>query len=237
MSLAGVRHAETLNHAISLNLGLRRACVQGMLHRNTHRVTELSGQLAALRAAYETYKGSWEGTLFYDWAQLHNRPRPELFERMQAVVRQLDTTRNWALLPFYLTSLAELTGQQGDVAAAAALLERAAELSATTHSRWCDAEIMRLKARFSAHDAGEATALLRESLATAKDQHAKLWELRAAINLAELLCDQGNRAAARDVLMPIYGWFNEALDAADLVTARVLLEIAPAAPRLITPHA
>jgi class 3 adenylate cyclase len=224
MSLAGVQYAETLNHAISLNLGLRRACVQGMLHRHTQRVTELSSQLAALRAAYETYKGSWEGTLFNDWAELHNDPKPGLLERMQAVVHQLDATRNWALLPFYLTSLAELTGQHGDVAAAGALLERAAEISNTTHSRWCDAEMMRLKARFGARDAAESIALLHAGLATARDQRAKLWELRAASGLAEVLCDQGDPAAARNVLMPVYSWFREGRDAADLVNARVLLE-------------
>lgn len=224
MSLAGVRHAETLNHAISLNLGLRRACVQGILQRDTQRVAELSGQLAALRAAYETYKGSWEGTLFNDWAQLQNRRQPELVDRMLAVVRQLDTSRNWALLPLYLTCLAELTGQYGDIATAGALLERATEIGTATQSRWCEAEIMRLKALFCAQDARDAATLLQASLAVARQQGAKLWELRSAINLAELLRDQEDHAAARDALAPVYSWFTEAADAADLVTARVLLE-------------
>ena len=128
MSLAGVQHAETLNHAISLNLGLRRACVQAMLQRDIQSVIEFSDQLAALRADYETYKGSWEGTFFHDWAQLCTRPDPVLFDRMQTFLHHLDATRNWALLPFYMASAAELSGRYGDVAAAAALLERAAEI-------------------------------------------------------------------------------------------------------------
>ena len=102
-SMAGVEHAKTLNHPISLNLGLRRACVQGMLVRDSLRVLSLSQELAALREAYETYKGSWEGTLFHDWAQHRGRPVAEHLEGMQALLRQLDTTQNWALLPLYMT--------------------------------------------------------------------------------------------------------------------------------------
>src|SRR5262245_17896631 len=68
MSLSGVQHAVSLSHPVSLNLGLRRACVQSMLQGDIGKVVEFSGQLVALRESYETYKGSWEGTLFSDWA-------------------------------------------------------------------------------------------------------------------------------------------------------------------------
>jgi len=224
MSLAGVEHAETLNHAVSLTLGLRRACVQGMLQRNTQRVIELSGRLVEVRAAYETFKGSREGTIFHDWAQLHARPESLLFERMQASLQQLDTTKNWALLPFFMASAAELSGQYGDKATAIALLERAAELVSTTGEQWYDAEIKRLQARFSARDPEEAIALLRASLAKAREQGAKLLELRTATSLAELWRDQGDHAAARELLAPIYGWFSEGFDTADLITARALLD-------------
>jgi predicted ATPase len=187
-------------------------------------VSELSDQLAALRSAYETYKGSWEGTLFYDWSQLQARPQRELFDRMHTVVHQLDSTRNWALLPFYMTSLAEMTGQNGDVTGAAGLLERAAELTSMTRSAWCDAEIKRLQARYSAKGPVEATGLLQESLAIATKQAAKLWEVRAATDLAELLCNQAEHGAAREVLMPVYAWFSEGRNAADLVRARAVLD-------------
>jgi len=225
MSLAGVKHAELLDHAISLNLGLRRACVQGMLQRDARRVTEFSDQLAALRAAHETYKGSWEGTLFHDWARSQTESGPELLDRMKSVLQQLDSSRNWALLPYYLTNLAELHGQRRDRGAACALLERAAEISATTGSRWCEAEILRLKARFSAHSHLEAAALLNDSIALAREQSAKLWELRAATTLAELLSSQGEPDAARDVLMPVCSWFSEGAENADVVAARTLLDL------------
>jgi predicted ATPase len=54
----------------------------------------------------------------------------------------------------------------------------------------------------------------------------KAWELRAAMSLARLWRDQGRRAEARDLLAPVYGWFTEGLDTADLKdTAALLAEL------------
>ena len=148
MSLDGVKHAETLNHPISLILGLRRACVQGMLERNTDRVSELSERLVAVRSSYETFKGNREGAIYHSWAQLRSRPDLAAFERMEASLRQLDSGKNWALLPFFLGCAAELRGDYGYAPAAVALLDRATELVGITGERSCEAEIMRLRARF-----------------------------------------------------------------------------------------
>ena len=222
MSLDGVKHAETLNHPISLILGLRRACVQGMLERNTDRVSELSERLVAVRSSYETFKGNREGAIFHSWAQLRSRPDLAAFERMEESLRQLDSGKNWALLPFFLGCAAELRGDYGYAPAAGALLDRATELVDITGERWCEAEIMRLRARFGGSE--QAVPLLEASLATARDQGAKLWELRTATTLAGVLRDQGHSAEAEEVLAPIYASFTEGWATADLVTARELLD-------------
>ena len=51
----------------------------------------------------------------------------------------------------------------------------------------------------------------------------KVYELRAATDLARLLGEQGRRSEARDLLAPVYGWFTEGFDTADLKKAAVLL--------------
>jgi tetratricopeptide (TPR) repeat protein len=122
-----------------------------------------------------------------------------------------------------LLEQAEVMGDNGDQAAAARLLDHAAELVDRTGEQWCEPEIIRLKARFSVKDEEEASALLQASVAKAREQSAKLWELRAARDLAELLDGQGKREAARKLLGPVYGWFTEGLDSPDLVAARTLL--------------
>ena len=52
----------------------------------------------------------------------------------------------------------------------------------------------------------------------------KALELRAAMSLSRLWQHQGKRAAAYELLAPIYGWFTEGFDTADLQAARGLLE-------------
>ena len=53
---------------------------------------------------------------------------------------------------------------------------------------------------------------------------AKALELRAAMSLSRLWQQQGKRAEARKLLAPIYGWFTEGFDTADLQEAKALLE-------------
>ena len=50
------------------------------------------------------------------------------------------------------------------------------------------------------------------------------WELRAAMSLSRLWQHQGKRAEACELLAPIYGWFTEGFDTADLQEAKALLE-------------
>jgi predicted ATPase/DNA-binding winged helix-turn-helix (wHTH) protein/class 3 adenylate cyclase len=73
-------------------------------------------------------------------------------------------------------------------------------------------------------DAVQAEACFQEALTVARRQQVKSWELRAAMSLSRLWQQQGKRAEAYDLLAPIYGWFTEGFDTADLQEARMLLE-------------
>jgi predicted ATPase len=63
-----------------------------------------------------------------------------------------------------------------------------------------------------------------KALSIAREQEAKLWELRAATSLARLRREQGRRAEARDLLAPVHGWFTEGFDTPDLKDAKALLD-------------
>jgi predicted ATPase len=69
-----------------------------------------------------------------------------------------------------------------------------------------------------------AEACFREAIEIAQGQQARSLELRAATSLARLWADQGKRAQARDLLAPVYRWFTEGFDTADLMDAEALLE-------------
>jgi predicted ATPase len=69
-----------------------------------------------------------------------------------------------------------------------------------------------------------AETCFHQALAIARRQQAKSWELRAATSLARLQQRQGRQGEAYALLAPIYGWFSEGFDTADLQEARALLE-------------
>jgi predicted ATPase len=70
----------------------------------------------------------------------------------------------------------------------------------------------------------EAETWLQRALDVAHRQEAKSLELRAAMSLSHLWQQQGKRAEAYELLAPLYGWFTEGFDTADLQEAQVLLE-------------
>ena len=71
-----------------------------------------------------------------------------------------------------------------------------------------------------------AEADFRGAITLAREMSAKAWKLRAATSLARLGRDQGKRASARDLLAPVYRWFTEGFDTADLKdTAALLAEL------------
>jgi hypothetical protein len=83
-----------------------------------------------------------------------------------------------------------------------------------------------------APDEAKAKANFEHAIATARVQHAKSWELRAAMNMARLWRDQGKRQQARDLLAPVYGWFTEGFSTANLqirwiMCGRVIQSSAP----------
>jgi predicted ATPase len=108
-------------------------------------------------------------------------------------------------------------------------IAEALALVASTNERFYEAEIYRVKGELLLKHGGsntgaEAERCFRQALDIARVQSAKSWELRSATSLARLWRDQGRRAQARDLLAPVYGWFTEGFDTADLKDAKALLD-------------
>jgi predicted ATPase len=98
----------------------------------------------------------------------------------------------------------------------------------TTKERWCEAEVHRMAGEITLlapePDAAKAETYFDSTLAVARQQQAKSWELRAAMSLARLWRDQGKVQQARELLAPVYGWFTEGFDTRDLKEAKALLD-------------
>jgi predicted ATPase len=108
------------------------------------------------------------------------------------------------------------------------MLHEALEAMQTTEERLYEAELRRLRGELllqqSVAQQEEAEESFHQALTVARRQQAKSWELRAAMSLACLWQRQGKRAAARELLAEVYGWFTEGFDTADLQEAKALLE-------------
>jgi predicted ATPase len=74
------------------------------------------------------------------------------------------------------------------------------------------------------HDTAAAEVSFYRAISIARRQRARLLELTAALSLARLWCDQGERTKARDLVAPIYDWFTEGFDTPVLRDGRVLLD-------------
>jgi predicted ATPase len=104
-------------------------------------------------------------------------------------------------------------------------LAEAINLVETTHERWVEAEMNRLRGTLllSINEHAAAENNYRRALNVAQRQGARFWELRAALDLARLWRDQSKCTEARDLLSPISGWFTEGLGTRDLKAAEALL--------------
>jgi predicted ATPase len=126
----------------------------------------------------------------------------------------------------WLGFLAEAHFQAGQLDDALDALDQAAEIAAATGECHYQAELARLRGvvLVATGDATKAASWFQRAIDTARSQQAKSLKLRSTTSLARLWCDQGKRVQARDVLKPVYGWFTEGFDTADLKDAKALLD-------------
>ena len=128
--------------------------------------------------------------------------------------------------PYSLTLFAEVLARSGDHEGALAALADADAIAEKGGERWWKAELRRLTGTvlLAENKLDESQASLQQAIRIAQAQQAKSLELRAATSLARLWGEQGRRAEARDLLAPVYEWFTEGLDTADLKEAKALLD-------------
>jgi predicted ATPase/DNA-binding winged helix-turn-helix (wHTH) protein len=142
----------------------------------------------------------------------------------------LERTREVAYYLFYaffLGELADVLASAGRIEEGLAEINAALRYAEESESLWCMPEVLRTKGSILAkHDPPHLAAAEHHfvrSLDWARRQQALSWELRAAINLAELWRGQQRVAEARELLGSVYARFTEGFATADLQHARTLL--------------
>jgi len=167
-----------------------------------------------------------QGTIYRGWVKVKNGDVTEGISLLRNGSAAYRATGAELWMPHHLGLLASACEIAGQVEEAVILLDEALQIVKRTGERWFEAELNRQKGQLLLRQGyfEVAEELYRKALSIAREQEAKLWELRAAMSLARLLRDQGRSAEARDLLGPVYGWFTEGFDTPDLKEAKALLE-------------
>jgi len=131
-------------------------------------------------------------------------------------------------MPLYLSYLARAHAELGQYDDAWRSIGEAITTMEETKELWCEAEVHRVAGEIALAspkpDAAKAQASFERALEVARKQQARSLELRAAMSMARLLRDQGERDQACDLLAPVYGWFTEGHDTLDLKNEKALLD-------------
>jgi class 3 adenylate cyclase/predicted ATPase len=220
--------AQELPHPYSLTYALNFAAILHCLRREDQSAQERAEAAIALSREQGFTQQLAAGMILRGWALAmqgqHEKGGAQLRQGLaarQAAGAEVGLGHSPALL-------AEAYGRIGRVGEGLSLLGEVLRRAQKVEERYHEAELYRLNgelllARDTAHDA-EAETNFQQALTVARRQQVKSLELRAAMSLARLWQQQGQRQEARDLLAPIYGWFTEGFDTADLREAKGLLD-------------
>jgi len=214
--------AERLAHPFTLSLALIRS---SLVHLNRREPERALRQLAAVSALAADQRLSLvvEPGMLRGAALLEQGAVDEAIASISEGVTEWSRPGRTLFLPCSLAFLAEGLTRRGDRAAALAALRQGLETSDVTGEHMWDAELHRLTGTvlLAENKLDEGQSSLQQAIRIAQAQQAKSLELRAAVSLARLL---GERGEARELLAPVYGWFTEGFDTADLKDAKALLD-------------
>ena len=227
--------AEALSHPFTLARGLATTAYFYQLRREG-RTAQARAESAIDLVAEHGFSPVWgaHGTLVRGWALAEQGQAEAGIAHIRHALEVRQTLGVCLMRPYHLGFLAEALGKAGRAQEGLAVLGEALATARRTGEHWYDAELHRLQGELTPQQSGfgvpsrqaepEAEACFLKAIETARQQGAKLFELRAVMSLGRLRMRQGRQAEARSELAEIYGWFTEGFDTKDLQEARALLE-------------
>jgi predicted ATPase len=228
-SQEAVSLAQQIAHPFSLGYALTWAGIFHQLRREGSAAQECAEASTTLATEQGFLLQTARGAILRGWTLAYQGQAQAGIEQIHQGLRAYRATGAELDRPYYLALLAEAHGAMGHPESGLTVLTEALTLADTTGERLCEAELHRLKGELllqgSSENSTEAEACFQKALAIARAQQAKSLELRAATSIARLWQQQGKRQEAHDLLAPVYNWFTEGFDTADLKDAKALLDV------------
>ena len=216
-----VAHPMSLAHAYWWSAIVSKFCGK---HRDAIELAEAMGRYASEHAL-----GVWitNATIVRCWAHAAGEDDVPVIDELASAVEDRRRRGMKLRVPLDLTMLAEAYAGAGRTDDAMKAIDEALEVAASTGERRWDTFALLVKAELLSQDPkrlAESESTFRVAIDVARQQGAKTGELRAATGLARLMARRENMEEARKTLAPIYDWFTEGFDTADLTEAKALLD-------------
>jgi predicted ATPase len=219
--------ARQIAHINTLAYGLLFACLFEQFRQAVREAQDRAEALAALATEQGFPHFLAAATVIRGWVLIQAGEMETGLEQLRQGHPAWRATGAGLYEPYFLGLQAEAHGRSGAVEEGLDLVAKALDCANATGERWFEAELHRmggeLLLRLPRPDLAAAEARLRQAAAVARQQGARMWELRAATSLARLWREQGQISEAHDLLAPLYGQFSEGLETSDLQTARTIL--------------
>jgi predicted ATPase len=225
-SSAAIAEARRLAHPPSLASSLTLGAILLSLVGDNAALDERADDLVAVTTEQGFPFWGALGTIYRGCVKVKNGDVTQGISLLRSGSNAYRATGAEVMMPYYIALLAGACEIAGQIGEGLTLLDEALQIVERTGERWFAAELNRHKGKLLLRQGQSEAAedLYRKALGIAREQEAKLWELRAAASLARLRRDQGRRAEARDHLAPVYGWFTEGFGTPDLKEAKALLD-------------
>jgi len=219
-------HARSLAHPYSIAITLLFAAQLSQLRRDTASARTQAEEALAISAEHGL-DAVWLWCLLpRGWAIAQEGDVPAGITDICEAMTRRRAANIGAVWPWFYTILAEAQGQLGKIDDALAGLEEALQWVQRNDEHLYEAEAHRIRGEllFKQHDPAAAETCFQQALTVARNQQAKSWELRAAMSMARMWLQQNRTDEARQLLAPVYDWFTEGFDTADLIEAKALLD-------------
>jgi class 3 adenylate cyclase/predicted ATPase len=220
--------AHELSHPFSLGLARWWAAIVSQFCRDVPAAYEQAEAAVALSTEQGFPQWAAMGRSLHGWALAMQGQGEEGLAQVRQGLAAWRATGAALNVPYLCTVLADVAAHLGHTEEGLQALAEAHTHVEQHEERWWEAEVCRLRGVLLLRQPGtpqaEAETWLQRALDVARHQEAKALELRAAMSLSRLWQQQGKQAEARALLAPVYGWFTEGFDTADLQEAKALLE-------------
>lgn len=223
-----VMHARELEHPYSISVSLLFSAKLSQLRREPGPARTRADEALAMAEEHSMHALSLWCLLPRGWALAQQGDVSAGIADIREAMERRRKMGMGAVWPWFLALLADAYGSLAQIDEGLAALEEAKQWVQRNDERLYAAEVHRIEGelllRRDESDRARAEDCFAQALAVARQQHAKSWELRAALSMARMWIASGRADDARALLSPLYDWFTEGFDTADLQEAKVLLE-------------